>query len=95
MANKMKGTSPILPIRANAFTHQLASLYTCTTRRFGNFYKRSLQSVSKGLRERLAIEFFIRCTTARASSSTIRLCIFSIAVINKSFLESVSISMQP
>ena len=77
-ANKMKGTSLTLPIRAKTSVHWLAFLYAWTTCRFGNFFKRSLQSVSKGSRERLVIEFFIRCTTARASSSTIRLYIFSI-----------------
>ena len=61
--------------------HWFASLYAWSTHRFGNFLKRSLQSVSKGSRDKLAIEFFISWTTTKASSSTIRLCMFSIAAM--------------
>ena len=68
-------------IRAKASVHWFASLYMCSIRRFGNFLKRSLQLVSKGSRDKLTIEFFIKWTTARASSSIIRLCMFSVAAI--------------
>ena len=78
-ANKIKGTSLALPIHANASAHWLASRYTCTTHRLGNFFKGRLQLVSKGSSERLELEFCIRWTIAKASSSTIRLGIFSAA----------------